>query len=262
MSQNLVIPNKDNKVVFVFSGIDLTQSTNIVVDFGAETYSTTTNPTIVVVSSATELSLDLSSTNEVGKVFATVTYFDGASINGTDITSQSLGNSEKIVVAIGTQLIIEDGSVVANANSFVTDAEFNTYANLRNMSVPATQPDREALLVQAMDYLFSKEQEFKGYRVSADQVLPYPRRGVCANGFNIPSDAIPISLKSAQMESALAANTIALLPNESLQNVQKTKVDVLEISYFQGGSMTTVNLQAVDAKLKPLLKPTGMMTRV
>ena len=119
MSQNLVIPNKDNKVVFVFTGIDLTQATNIVVDFGAETYSTTNDPTLVVVDSTTELSLNLSATAEVGKVFATVTYFDGASVNGTDITSQSLGNSEKIVVAIGTQLIIEDGSVVANANSLI-----------------------------------------------------------------------------------------------------------------------------------------------
>ena len=143
MSQNLVIPNKDNKVVFVFTGIDLTQATNIVVDFGAESYSLTGNPTLVVVASTTELSLDLSGTSEVGKVFATVTYIDGGSVNGTDITSQSLGNSEKIVVAIGTQLIIEDGTVVADANSFATDDEFKTYANLRNFDVPATQPDRD-----------------------------------------------------------------------------------------------------------------------
>ena len=38
MSQNLVIPNKDNKVVFVFGGIDLTPATNIIVNFGSETY--------------------------------------------------------------------------------------------------------------------------------------------------------------------------------------------------------------------------------
>ena len=29
MSQNLVIPNKDNKVVFVFGGIDLTIATTL-----------------------------------------------------------------------------------------------------------------------------------------------------------------------------------------------------------------------------------------
>ena len=131
MAQNLVIPNKDNKVVFVFGGIDLTLATNIVVDFGAETYELS-DPQVSV-DSSTELSLDLSATSEVGKIFATVTYIDGASVNGTDITSRELGNSDKIVVAIGTQLIIEDGSVVAGANSFVTDEEFKAYTDLSNI---------------------------------------------------------------------------------------------------------------------------------
>ena len=159
-------------------------------------------------------------------------------------------------------LIIEDGSIVAGANSFVTDTELQTYANLRNFDLPATQPDREALLVQGMDYLFSKEADFKGCRVSIDQPLMYPRRGATVNGFNVPITSIPMNLKAAQMELALAASTITLMPNESLQNVQSTKVDVLQISYFQGGSMTTVNLQAVEAKLRPLLKAVGTMTRV
>ena len=144
MSQNLVIPNKDNKVVFVFAGIDLTSNTDIKVQFGAESYSKLLDPTIVIVTSSTELTLDLSATLEVGKIFATVTYFDGASVNGTDITSRELGNSDQIVVAIGTQLIIEDGSVVADANSWVTDDEYKAYAKLKGYSVPATQPDREA----------------------------------------------------------------------------------------------------------------------
>jgi hypothetical protein len=266
MAQNLVIPNKDNKVVFVFTGIDLTQSTDIVVDFGAESYSTTLNPTLVIVSSATELSLDLSSTAEVGKVFATVTYIDGASVNGTDITSQELGNSEKIVIAIGTQLVIEDGSIVADANSFATDAEFKAYSNIRNFDVPATQPGREALLVLAMDYLFSKEQEFKGGRVSAAQELPYPRRGVCANGFNIPSDAIPQSLKKAQMELAAQANESSLLISGTVQNLASFNVDgVYSESYFSGGNWEQVRTDRADAYLNSLLVNNGssnLMIRV
>lgn len=266
MSQNLVIPSKDNKVVFVFTGIDLTQATDILVSFGAETYSKASNPTLVVVSSATELSLDLSATAEKGKVFATVTYVDGASVNGTDITSQALGNSEKIVVAIGTQLIIEDGSIVVNANSFATDAEFNSYASLRNFDLPATQPDRESLLIVAMDYLFSKEQELKGSRVSSAQLLPYPRYGVCANGFNIASDAIPLSLKSAQMELAIQANASALLVTGETQNLASFNVDgVYSESYFSGGNWTQVRTERADAYLDPLTKNNGsnnMMVRV
>ena len=159
-------------------------------------------------------------------------------------------------------LIIEDGTIVAGANSFVTDAELLAYADVRGVSLPPTSAAREALLAGAMDYLFSKEPMMKGCRVSADQALPYPRQDVCFNGFEISKTTIPSLLKQSQIESAIAASTIALLPTESLQNVQSTKVDVLEISYFQGGSMTTVNLQAVDAKLKPLLKTVGTLERV
>ena len=263
MSQNLIITNKDNKVVFVFGGIDLTLATNIIVNFGSETYQLS-DPQVTV-DGSTELSLDLSATLEVGKIFATVTYFDGASVNGTDITSRELGNSDQIVVAIGTQLIIEDGSIVDNANSFATDDEFKTYANLRCMDVPATQPAREALLVLAMDYLFSVEKKMQGCRVSIDQELPYPRSGVCANCFNIPSDTIPKSLKSAQMELALQANTSEILISQSVQNVSKEKLGELEVEYFSGGAWSTVRTDRADAYLDPLLVNGGsnnIMTRV
>ena len=249
MGQNLVIPGKDNKVVFVFGGIDLTTSTNIIMNFGSEIYSTTGATPKLTATSATELSCDLSGTALTGKIFATITYFDSGSTAGTDITSMSLGNSEKIVIAIGTQLIIEDGSIVDNANSFANDEEFKTYANLRNFAVPATQPDREALLILAMDYLGSKEQRMQGCRVSIDQELSFPRRGVCAKCFNVPSTAIPKDIKKAQMELALQASTSELLVNASIQNVQREKLGDLEVEYFNGGSFTQVETGRADAFL-------------
>lgn len=253
MSQNLVIANKDNLVVYTFVGIDLTLATDIQVQFGAESYSLINDPTVVIVTSSTELSLNLSATSEVGKVFSTVTYFDGASVNGTDITSRELGNSEQIIVAIGTQLIIEDGSIVANANSFATDDEFKTYANLRCMPVPATQPEREALLALAMDYLFSVELKMQGCRISIDQELPYPRKGACANGFKIPSDSIPKAIKNAQMELALQANGSDILVSEQVQNLASFNVDgVYSETYFNGGGWTQVRTDRADAYLNPL----------
>ena len=266
MSQNLVIANKDNKVVFVFGGIDLTLATDILVEFGAESYSKILDPLIVVVDSATELSLDLSATAEVGKVFATVTYKDGASVNGTDITSRELGNSAKIVVAIGTQLIIEDGTIVANANSFATDAEFKTYANIRNFDIPATQPDREALLILAMDYLAGKELDMKGARVSATQELMYPRKGVCTNNFTVASTDIPSTLKKAQMELAAQANESSLLVTGTTQNLASFSVDgVYSESYHSGGSWEYVRTDRADVYLDPLLINNGssnLMIRV
>ncbi len=262
MAQNLVIPNKDNKVVLTFSGVDLTVATDLHVAFGDETYTLLSNPTVVVADSATQLSLDLSSTSEVGTIFLTVTYFDGASVNGTDITSQELNNLSQIIVAVGTQLIIEDGSIVDNANSFVTDAEYKSYASLRGLTVAATQPEREANLIAAMDYLRSVEGKLKGCRVRSTQSLMYPRYGACLYGYAIPSNEIPTELKSAQMEAAAFATSNEILTNSTNDNIKREKVDVLETEYFAGGNMTTVDLQRVNAQLSPLLKSTDTLVRV
>ena len=260
MAQNTVFPNKDNKVVFVFSGVDLTLATNIVVNFGSETYSLSDSE--VTVASATELALDLSGTAEVGKIYATITYFDAGSVNGEDITSRELGNSDQIIVAIGTQLIIEDGSIVEYANSFVTDAEFKNYADIRNIDIPATQPDREALLILAMDYIVSVESKLRGCRVDYEQELPYPRIGATINCFSIPSNTIHKNVKSAQMELAAQAHVSDLLINESSQNVAREKLGDLETEYFQSGAWSTVRTDRADAYLLPLMEYGGNSNRM
>lgn len=270
MSQNLVIPNKDNRVVLIFGGIILADSNNIIMNFGSEVFSTTgPSPKLTIIPATVDdpesLSCDLSGTAEVGKIFAKVTYFDGASTNGTEITSREINNLGQIIVAIGSQLIIEDGSIVDNANSLTTDEEFKTYANLRCMTVPATEPARDALQILAMDYLFSVESKLQGCRVSVDQELPYPRTGVCANNFNIASDAIPKMLKNALMELALQAQTSDILLSSQVQNVSKEKLGDLEVEYFSGGAWSQVRTDRADAYLNPLLVNAGsnnIMSRV
>ncbi|GEM_PF-1182004 len=257
MSQNLVIANKDNRVVFVFAGVDLTSATDIKVQFGAELYTLLLNPTIVFVDSATELSLDLSATAEVGKVFATVTYFDGASVNGTDITSQELANSDQIVVAIGTQLIIEDGTVVANANSWVTDDEYKAFAKLKGYSIPATQPDREANLANAYDFLnFTYEQQLQGWRVTPQtQTGCMPRTNIYAYGVLVANDSIPQDFKNAQMLASFSIND-GVDTNAVKDSADLAGFSVGQGAYsetYQSGSSTPTLAQmpAVSKVLKP-----------
>ena len=265
MSQNLVIPGADNKVRFVFAGVDLTASTDLKITFGAETYTKLLNPAVVFVESATTLALDLNATAEVGKIFATIKYFDGGTTLGEDITSRQLGNSEQIVVSIGTQLIIEDGSIVANANSLANDSELKAWASIRNKSVPATQPDREALLILAMDYITSKEDRLKGGRVIETQTLPYPRRGLCVNGFDVKRTVIPVNAKQAQLELAILAFSSGLFVDGQNQNIQREKLDTLEVEYFSGGSWAQIRTDSADTYLKPLMMNNGsdnIMVRV
>ena len=257
MSQNLVIANKDNLVVYVFGGIDLTLATDIQVQFGAESYSLINDPLIVIVTSATELSLNLSATSEVGKVFSTVTYFDGASVLGTDITSRELGNADQIVVAIGTQLIIEDGSVVANANSFVTDDEYKAYAKLKGYSIPATQPDREANLANAYDFLnFTYEQRLQGSRVTPQtQTGIMPRNYIYAYDALVANDSIPQDFKNAQMLAAFSINdgvdTNAVKDSANLAGFSVGSGAYSE-TYQSGSSTPTLaQMPAVSRVLKP-----------
>ena len=155
-------------------------------------------------------------------------------------------------------LIIETGAIVANANSFTTDAEFVAYAALRGLVIPATEVERDPLQIQAMDYIFGKEQKMKGIRVSATQELMYPRKGVTANNFAVASTTIPKELKNAQMELAAQAHASELLVTGTTQNVASFSLDgVVSESYFSGGSFERVRTDRADVYLNPLLKSNG-----
>ena len=256
MSQNLAIANADNLVVLNFDGAFLSTADDIKVFFGAETYTLLLNPTVVIVDSDTQLSLNLSDTAEVGKIFVNIKRFDSGSTYGSDITSRELGNLDQIIVAIGTQLIIEDGSVVANANSWATDAEFKSYASIKGYAVPATQPDREALLINAYEFInFTYEQQLQGSRVSPQvQTGILPRSYMSAYNSSVPSDSIPQDFKNAQMLAAFSINdgvdTNAVKTDADLASF--TVVGVYAETYQAGESTPTLaQMPAVSRTLKP-----------
>ena len=158
-------------------------------------------------------------------------------------------------------LIIEDGSIVANANSYITDLELTDYADLRGTSYPTLSADREFLIIKAMDYLNTFE--YAGIRSEAEnQLLDFPRYSIWVNERYIQSNEIPREIKYAQIEAALAYNTQELLINETVNNVQREKLDVLEVSYFSGGKNSKVRLDKVNHYLKPFLIDTDTLVRV
>ena len=157
-------------------------------------------------------------------------------------------------------IIVEDGSIVANANSYVTDGEFQTYAFERGLTIAAATLDRTALLLMATDWLSGMN--YQGLYVDADnQYLPFPRSNVYAYGRIIDSTSIPRELKYAQMEAAIAAFTTDLLINQSSGNITKVKLDVMETEYAAGGIWTKVRVGRAMNYLKPFLGPTDKLVR-
>jgi hypothetical protein len=130
-------------------------------------------------------------------------------------------------------IIVEDGSIVAGANSYVTVLDLDSFASLRGYTLPAIEADKEILLIKSMDYLNSLN--YKGSRVSSSQSLPFPRSNIYLDGELLPSNSIPTNLKNAQMQAAIELQTQEIQQNAG-KGISMEKVDVIEVQYEKGGS--------------------------
>lgn len=102
-------------------------------------------------------------------------------------------------------LVPEDGTGLENSNTYAEYTDLTAYADLRGITtLPSTQSELEALLVRAMDYIESLY--FIGDKLTEEQALQWPRENVEIDGFCIDEDVIPLLLKEAQMETAIAIN--------------------------------------------------------
>lgn len=152
-------------------------------------------------------------------------------------------------------LIIEDGSVVAGANSFATVAQVRAFAALRGFTLPVDDSAIEILLVRAADYLAYLESRFAGVRTDpAAQSLCFPRVGVYLFGTDLASDVIPVALVQGQIALAIHANALPdLLPKVSGRIIKREKLDVIETEYQESTASNPVPFfPDVEAILTPL----------
>ena len=131
-------------------------------------------------------------------------------------------------------LIIEDGSIVPGANSFVTVAECRDYCDTRGLALPTADSEVEALLVNAVDYLNALEPEFQGDRISYEQELVFPRAPVIVYGSDL-SNEIPKQLKDAQCRLGFDVSQNALLTSGDGRSTKKEKVSSIEVEYQDDG---------------------------
>lgn len=162
-------------------------------------------------------------------------------------------------------IIIEDGSIVENANSLVTRAEVIAYA--ANYGVTLTDDtETDIYLLEAMKYISFIDEKLKGTRVSRAQTLPYPRYGLIIRGFAWGSDEIPTEAKIAQQELAIDLKAGLDLYNrlnekgpvieERVEGAVTRKYADRSIKSMADGEIKT---RATEA-LKPLLKNVGLMS--
>lgn len=154
-------------------------------------------------------------------------------------------------------IIIEDGSNVPDANSYVSISDARLYASNRGISLPVNDDAVASMLIQGMDYLEAKNCEYQGYPTYPEN-LAWPRTGVVINCQDFPVNAIPKQLIAAQVQLAMAINEgISIFPNVTASDlVIEETVGPITTKYADvtkmGLTQLSPQLSAVDALLKPL----------
>lgn len=132
-------------------------------------------------------------------------------------------------------LVIEDGSGVAGADSYVTRAEYIQFSLDYYGATVADDDAADVDLRKAFAWL--NGQSWKGTKTyGRSQTGAWPRTGVKdCEGIAIASDEIPTEVKQAQMELAYAERVSpgTLTPAGSVRDalVSREKVDVIEVEY-------------------------------
>lgn len=127
-------------------------------------------------------------------------------------------------------LVIEDGSVVAGAESYASAAEFATYAANYGKVIPVEEAAQEVLLRRSA--LQMEAMSWKGSVVHIDQPLKWPRADVCRNGFTLNYDRIPQQIKAGQMALAAEIHADDLVdPDTKLGAIVSETVGPLSTTY-------------------------------
>lgn len=144
-------------------------------------------------------------------------------------------------------LIVEDGSIVTGANTYVSEAQFTAWLTERGIAAPA---DPAAILLRAMDYL--ETLPFVGYKRTREQPLQWPRFGVLIDCFAHEENEIPPDLQLAQMFTA-AAISDGVDPMGIVEpGIKRERVGAVEVEYMDGAGQSTA--RSISFSMTKLLR--------
>lgn len=159
-------------------------------------------------------------------------------------------------------IIVEDGSIVASANSYVTREDYVSYAGDRGITI-ADEFDRDFELTKAFDFISFQESQLNGSKTSRDQTGAFPRSGVTVDGWTWSENEIPRAVILLQLSVALDINSgidpYNPEPSEA-PTLKSFKVDgVYSEEYFTNENPSKLSKNSsTDALLNSLKKNSGL----
>lgn len=153
-------------------------------------------------------------------------------------------------------LIVEDGTIVAGADSYISLADARALADKYGWVLPVDDTEAEAALRNGAGYIGLQEPQMCGSRVSPLQELSFPRQGVTLYGYPVATDYIPSQVIRAQVIAAVeyGKGTDVRASSDGRATSLERVEGAVTVQYFNNGATgaTTVITAAIDA-LRPLL---------
>lgn len=152
-------------------------------------------------------------------------------------------------------LTVEDGTGIADANTYVDLDYANTYLTNRGRSewTALDEEVKKQCLILGTDYI-DKLYKWYGRRKFKSQVLAFPRVDLYDSD-NFSVDGIPVNLKKAVCEAAYLNRSVETLfsTKDSDGTVKREKVDTLEVEYFENTKSTEIDYTSIYDVLNTLL---------
>lgn len=153
-------------------------------------------------------------------------------------------------------MIVENGTGLTNANSFVSIEYADDYFSARNVTQWAslTDHEKEVLLIKATDYV-NASYKFRGKKSTQAQALSFPRTN-CIDNDGYKVEGVPNNLKDAVCEASILLNGGEELFQKAESNGAVTSEHIGSISFTYDTSKKEKNVSLYDSlntRLKGLI---------
>lgn len=154
-----------------------------------------------------------------------------------------------------TSLVLEDGSIVAGSNTFITAQNLVDYAADRGITILLA--DAPKWIWYGNDYILS--QTYKGDLVEDTQTMPFPRDNLYIDCELQANDIVPDKIIKASLEAALASYRGVNLLGDVKRATKEKQLGPMKIVYQDNASDSTI-VQSVDIWLVDYVEDGGNMS--
>jgi len=153
-------------------------------------------------------------------------------------------------------LIVEDGSIVPNADSYISLTDARMFAARFGWPLPEDDAEAEAALRNGATYIDLQEPMLCGTRVSADQSLAFPRNGLSLYGFPVANNTIPKQVIQAQIAAAVEygkGSDVRGSTDGRITTMERVE-GAVTVQYADNGiTGSTITITAAMDALRPLI---------